>query len=364
MDILYPSLIIHPSKAKANIQAMTAKANSLGLPLRPHFKTHQSLAVGRWFKEAGLNRIAVSSLRMAKYFSSEWKDITVAIPVNILESELINELAEEIKLNLTLYNKSTIRLLSERLRYKVNIYIKINIGNNRAGFSTDQLDEIEDVCREVERSPYMELEGLLMHAGHSYKARGQDAVLAVHETCMEKIQALRKRLDASFQDLVYSYGDTPTCSVAAAFPGVDEMRPGNFVFYDLTQAAIGSCKQEDIAVALACPVIGKQSAEKKVIIHGGGVHLSKDSLLLPSGEKLYGRIIRFGAEGWEYLSDENKLVGISQEHGVLVLDDENYNQVEIGDVLGVLPAHSCMTADLMKVYQDEEGKRYPMMQYI
>jgi len=33
---------------------------------------------------------------------------------------------------------------------------------------------------------------------------------------------------------------------------VDEIRPGNFVFYDLMQYRIGSCSVGQIAVAMAC----------------------------------------------------------------------------------------------------------------
>jgi len=33
--------------------------------------------------------------------------------------------------------------------------------------------------------------------------------------------------------LKISYGDTPTCCVSENFPGVDELRPGNFIFFDM-----------------------------------------------------------------------------------------------------------------------------------
>ena len=49
-----PALLIDEGRARANIRAMAAKADRAGAALRPHFKTHQSLAVGRWFAEASV----------------------------------------------------------------------------------------------------------------------------------------------------------------------------------------------------------------------------------------------------------------------------------------------------------------------
>ena len=83
--ITTPTLILDETKCKQNIANMYHKSQKHGVLLRPHFKTHQSLQVGRWFKEAGVSKIIVSSLQMASYFAPEWNDITVAFPVNVLE---------------------------------------------------------------------------------------------------------------------------------------------------------------------------------------------------------------------------------------------------------------------------------------
>ena len=65
-------------------------ANKNNLVLRPHFKTHQSIEIGNWFKEKGVTSITVSSIKMAEFFSSEWDDITIAFPLNILEIDKLS----------------------------------------------------------------------------------------------------------------------------------------------------------------------------------------------------------------------------------------------------------------------------------
>ena len=79
-----PTLILDEARCKANIRHMCRKANDQGVVLRPHFKTHQSKIIGRWFGDMGIDKITVSSVGMARYFAEDgWKDITIAFPVNV-----------------------------------------------------------------------------------------------------------------------------------------------------------------------------------------------------------------------------------------------------------------------------------------
>ena len=92
LEIKRPTLILNKEKSLKNISKITSKLNKTSISFRPHFKTHQSLEVGRWFKEFGIKKITVSSVTMAKYFSKEWDDITIAFPINLLEINEINKL--------------------------------------------------------------------------------------------------------------------------------------------------------------------------------------------------------------------------------------------------------------------------------
>jgi len=66
MNITKPTLILDEAKCKTNSAFMADKARRHNLELRPHFKTHQSLEIGRWFKDAGVKKITASSLDMAE----------------------------------------------------------------------------------------------------------------------------------------------------------------------------------------------------------------------------------------------------------------------------------------------------------
>ena len=190
----------------------------------------------------------------------------------------------------------------------------------------------------------------LAHAGHSYNSRGVAEIEAVHEHSLARLRDLQRRYEARYPNMIISTGDTPTCSTMDDFEGVDEIRPGNFVFYDLTQAAIGSCELNDIAVALACPVVAKHEDRMELIVYGGGVHFSKERLDV-DGKVIFGRPVKLMDSGWELAYDETNYVSkLSQEHGTLKVSREVFEEYAIGDVIGVLPVHSCMTANLMKQY--------------
>jgi D-serine deaminase-like pyridoxal phosphate-dependent protein len=121
------------------------------------------------------------------------------------------------------------------------------------------------------------------------------------------------------------------------------------------------CAEEDVAVGLACPVVAKHPARGEMVIHGGAVHLSKDFLLGTEGHPVFGRIARFTGNGWGKLVDETYVSAVSQEHGIVRAQPGFMDQTQIGDLLVVLPVHSCLTANLMGQYISLSGEVIPMM---
>ena len=152
MNITKPTLILDEAKCKANIAFMTDKAKKHDLTLRPHFKTHVSLEIGKWFKDAGVTKITVSSLDMAEYFAEEWNDITIAFPVNILEIDTINKLANHITLNVLVESVTTANFLMQQLEHSVNFLIKLNIGNGRTGLLPTNTKTIEAILEATKNS--------------------------------------------------------------------------------------------------------------------------------------------------------------------------------------------------------------------
>lgn len=354
LHIKKPTLLLDWQKCQQNIRSMVKKSKKYDLQFRPHFKTHQSAAIGEWFREKGVNAITVSSVSMAAFFADhKWNDITIAFPANLREMYEINRLAEKVSLNLLLDSQKTALRLQSELRAKAGIFIEIDTGSKRSGIEAKELALIKKIIETFSKSSNTRFMGFLSHAGHTYRAKNKAEVLEIHMESLRQMRQLKQYFDVS--NPIISVGDTPSCSLADDFTGADEIRPGNFVFFDLMQASIGSCTLNEIAVAVACPVIAKYPHRSELVIYGGAIHLSKDFIKLPDGSNSFGRIARLNQRGWNILPEGNDVISISQEHGIVKLQSEFLNEFTVGDLLAVIPVHSCLTAHQLKQYQTLEG---------
>ncbi len=364
MEITQPTLLLDEKICRSNIQNMLEKAKKHDCVLRPHFKTHQSAEIGKWFLQAGITKCAVSSLGMALYFAQAgWKDITVAFPLNVLERDKVNELAEQIDLNLCIESTETAQILSGFIKHKVGVFIKVDAGYHRTGISAEDYQEIDKILKICKDNHLIQFKGFLQHAGHTYQAKGKAEVDKIHQSTSKKMIALKERFSSEYPDLIISNGDTPTCSLSEDFEHIDEMRPGNFVFYDVMQAEIGACNYNKIAVAMACPVVAKHPDRNEIIIYGGAVHFSKERIENKSGTTIYGLIAEKTQEGWGKPLEGLYVKKLSQEHGTVHAPDEFFNTINIGDILYILPIHSCLTANLMSQYYTLDRQKISMFRY-
>lgn len=376
MKIHKPTLLLNTARAIRNIERMIEKARKSRVRFRPHFKTHQSGIVGDWFRQRGVGCITVSSLDMAWYFAQYgWKDILVAFPVNVLEIEKINALAADIHLHLLVESLETVFFLEEHLTEfgQAHIWIKIDTGYHRTGLEWHHFDHIIELARHISQAERLHFQGILTHSGQTYHARSKGEIQAMHTEAVSSMRAVQGQLGAEgFEQVEISIGDTPSCSVVNNLSEVDEIRPGNFVFYDVMQFMIGACAEEDIAVAVACPVVAKHVERSELVIYGGAVHLSKEraSITLEQGQEtaMYGYLASpilkhdegLEPEGWGNFLEQTYVSRISQEHGIITTTEDILRQVNIGDVVLVVPVHSCLTANLLRKYVTLEGEIIPL----
>ena len=348
--ITRPTLLVNEQIARKNIARMAEKATKNKVSLRPHFKTHVSAEMGEWFREAGVDTCTVSSVEMAQYFQKAgWDDITIAFPFNRLETPAINELCANGQINLVIEDKDTYDYLEEHLEHAAAYYIKLDVGTHRTG-----LPVTTDMSNLVESGKKLSFKGFLAHAGHAYRARSRDQIIKAYQEVQQGLAMLK----AKYPGAEISYGDTPTCSIIEEFENIDELRAGNFIFYDWMQYVINSCEFEDIAVCMAVPVVAKHADRHEIVVHGGAIHFSKDQVKNEQDEAIFGALAKLTANGWEQITENQYLKRVSQEHGILHVDAKGlYDEIKVGDLLGVIPVHSCLAANLMGKYQTTTGRK-------
>ena len=349
-QITKPTLLLDEEKCRRNIAFMADKAKKNRVQLRPHFKTHQSLDVGEWYRDYGVSAITVSSVNMATYFAASWEDITIAFPINSREWRQIDKLAQSIELNLCAVNPESVQSLSQQMQHQAGVFVKIDVGYHRTGILPEETSALEATIKAIDAAPQLSFKGFMAHSGHTYNTHhSAEQVASIYTTARQHLNYIRDTYQPSYPNMMISVGDTPGCSLLDDLSGFDEIRPGNFCFYDLKQNYIGSCQIDQIAVALVAPVISIHPERNEVVFYGGGVHFSKD-FLKEDGQIHYGRVVEVTENGWGSPVEGAYVSKLSQEHGTIQCPDTWLQQKRVGDLVGILPVHSCLTADLMKGY--------------
>ena len=328
---------------------MVSKSKKLGSEFRPHFKTHQSIPIGRWFRDEGISGITVSSPGMAAYFINDgWDDITIGFPFYQGMIEALHSISKNCNLRLFLHEKKHVELLSNELKHSISALIEINAGYNRSGINYKDEDRIQSVIDAVDRANRLDFHGFYIHDGDTYSAQGQDEVFRVMNRNLKAFTRLKKQ----FPEVKYCLGDTPTCSLLEDQISIaDELSPGNLIFYDLMQIGIGSCGFNDIGLLIKAPVAQEKSNTDECIIHGGAVHFSKDRITL-NGTSTFGQPVLIDDTGSIKKIEGAYLSALSQEHGTvkgLRALKNAYNTTEL-EHLWICPVHSCLTANLYRSY--------------
>lgn len=357
-----PTLLLDEARCRGNIRRMAEKAKRSGVRFRPHFKTHQSAMIGEWFRPHGVTAITVSSVGMAQYFAAHgWDDITIAFPVNLREINAINTLARTLRLGLLLESFEAIRFLAGHLRAPVDVWLKADVGAQRTGIPVDNHATFIALAHEIAKSLNLHLRGVLTHAGQTYHAASPDMARQIYGEGVQKLSALQTALQqAGFAPIGLSWGDTPSCSLVDDLSGLDEIRPGNFVLYDAMQLQLGVCREEDLAAAVTCPVVALHPERNQAVLYGGAIHLSKDTFPM-GGTPRYGLLALPGKDGWGKLIPGASVTSLSQEHGVATLPPEILSGLRVGDLLIVIPAHSCLAVNLFTEYVTLTGERIPIL---
>ena len=345
-----PAFLVDRAIVQRNCDAMRAKARESAVAFRPHVKTHKTVEIGRMQHAGATGPITVSTLAEAEYFADDgFRDITYAFPIATSADKLARaaKLAARIdRLSLLLDSEEALRALEAYGKAQgvtFDAFLKIDCGYHRAGVDPGSPDSVR-LALAMARSESVRFQGLLTHAGHSYNARDAQEVrrVAAEEAgCLTRFRALLA--SEGVGDAWRSVGSTPTAAVVDRFSECDEVRPGNYVFFDGFQATLGSCTLADVAVSVLTTVVGSYPDRRSIIIDAGALALSKD--LSPSHIDPH--------FGYGLVCDLNlnplpmRIEALSQEHGKVTVQ----SHVPVGTRLRIVPNHSCLTAAMYDEYQ-------------
>ncbi len=68
---------------------------------------------------------------------------------------------------------------------------------------------------------------------------------------------------------------------------------------------------------------------------------------------------RLTKNGWGARLEGAYVAGLSQEHGLVTVHSNTLTELNVGDVLAILPVHSCLTVNLLRMnYLTTQGEWY------
>jgi D-serine deaminase-like pyridoxal phosphate-dependent protein len=296
--------------------------------------------------------LTVSTLAEARFFfDGGFSDICWALPLAPCHMDSALDLARECAdFSVLVDHPQTIAGLQQRAAarsQRISTWLKIDCGYHRAGVDPGDPQSLES-ARALSESPWTNFRGLLAHGGHGYRARSMDEIIPIAQEERDQTLSMAERLRASGVELpALSIGSTPTMRAADHLRGINEIRPGNYIFFDLSQVSIGSCGPEEIAVSVLSTVIGRYPGRHTALIDAGGLALSKDA---GDGCQDFGEILDLEGRVLAGL----RLTGLSQEHGK-IRADPGVPLPPIHSQLRIRPNHSCLSAALFPEYRVHQG---------
>ena len=345
-----PCLLLDRARLKRNAERMLNRAKRLGVTLRPHLKTAKCIEVANLALGGEIGPVTVSTLHEAEYFAAHgYTDILYAVCITPDKLDRAARLATEgVALHLITDSPEVASEIQSHPGTH-RVLIEVDCGEHRTGVPADS-GALLEIAQILNAGAACQLMGVLTHAGHSYACRDVDAIQQVAEDeRASAVHAARRLREADLPCPIVSVGSTPTAVHVRDLTGVTEMRPGVYLFGDLFQAGIGSCRLEDIASGVLGTVISHQRGQGRIVIDAGGLALSKDrSTRGASFDAGYGRLAspRDGS-----LIEGCHIESVHQEHGEVRVDDPSlFASLPVGARVLVLPNHICMTAAMYDRY--------------
>ena len=353
-----PALLIDIERVRRNAERMSSRMKQFGVNLRPHIKTHKCIEVARIQTEGHSGGVTVSTLAEAKFFAAHgFSDITYAVPIEHGKFNEACEIAKECERFAVITDSVEIpKALNDavcKAGITLEVFLEVDCGDHRCGVEPNTKEAFE-IPRRIADASNLNFAGLLTHAGHSYGACSKEKILEIARHERDSMKQLAQELNEQNINVpVISVGSTPTMISVDNLNGIDEARPGNYIFFDAFQSTLGSCKIEDCAMTVLAAVVHSDRAGRKIVIDAGAIALSKDRGPVEFDSACgYGKVLDLYGNDLDLNVDS-----LSQEHGVIHVKDEKvFNQLTVGSRVRVLANHSCLTAAQYTHFNVLEGE--------
>ena len=330
-----PGLLADLDRLKANLDRMAQLARNADLKLLPHTKTHKTSEIARMQLNAGASGLTVAKIGEAEVMvEAGFDDIFIAHEiVGPAKIQRLAELARRAKVSVGVDSTEVAAPLSMAFAQhglRLRVLIEVDTGLRRCGIAPD---EAPDFARAINSLPGLSLAGVFTYPGHVYASRNENEVAGIAAYECRIMGELGERL-APLADsaLRISGGSTPTAACYHPECGLNEMRPGSYVFNDRTQIDRWAATPQTCALTVLATVVSTPEPGRAV---------------LDAGSKSLGTDLAPASPGYGMLNEDNSavLIKLNEEHGFLDLSQSEL-RLRVGDKVEIIPNHACFVANL------------------
>jgi D-serine deaminase-like pyridoxal phosphate-dependent protein len=341
-EIDTPALVVDLDIFERNLNRVADYARQRGLRLRPHAKTHKSVWIGKRQSELGAAGLTVAKVSEAEVMlGAEPEELLLAFPI-IGRAKLsrLMEVARRTRVTVALDSVEAARQLSEATAgadgAEIGVLAEADVGLGRVGVVPGE--PLLELARAIEALPSLRFEGITFYPGHikSLDEAGLRALKDLSALVERTLVAFRR---AGIETKIVSGGSTPALFHSHEIAGLNEIRPGTYVFNDINTVRSGGCAIEDCAASILATVVST-ARPGHMIIDGGSKTFSSDRPS-NSADVTFGHLVE--APGARFHK-------MNEEHGFVDLT-EAAREFRIGDRVHVIPNHVCVAVNLHeKIY--------------
>jgi len=353
-DLPTPQVVVDLARAQRNIARVQALADGAGARLRPHAKTHKSPIVAGWQIERGAVGVCCAKIGEAEVFAAAGiGDIRLPYPVNPSNAARLLAVMDRASISIIVDHLDVARGWSEAMTHAgrtLDVLVKVDVGFHRCGI--DPAANPLAFLQAVSAMRGLRLRGLLSHAGHGYHAGSEAELEAIARDEAATLTSLRDaacRSGIALEEV--SVGATPTLRYSAGQPGVTELRPGNYVYFDRTQVALGAATLADCALTVLATVVSAPAPDR-LIFDCGSKTLTNDQARGIAKAPGYGAVLT--ADGCS-VDETLAIERLSEEHATVRVSGTT--RLKPGDRVRVVPNHSCVVSNLVDLVRLADGDR-------
>jgi D-serine deaminase-like pyridoxal phosphate-dependent protein len=342
-----PVVVVDLDVMEQNLSRMADYCRSKNLRLRPHTKSHKIPELAKLQVTSGAQGITVAKIGEAEVMlEAGITDILIAYPlVGTGKAERLAELAARANITVALDSEEVARAISNQLdsrNLSIGVLVELDVGFGRCGVATG--DDLLVLAQRVAELPGLDFKGLMFFPGQFVVGEMERTGLLVHVNELLS-DALRKFEEAGLALTTVSGGSTPTAREGHLFCGVNEIRPGMYIFNDRNMVGVGVARVEDCALSVITTVVST-SVSGRAIIDGGSKTFASDRYLAGDGRGF----------GIVKEDPDAELETQSEEHGHLNIKQSG-RRYKVGERLTIIPNHVCSTVNMHDVIYGVRGEQ-------